>query len=109
TLFFEVTDRHVCTFAREVQRDGTPDAAVATGNHGHLAVEPPAAPVAWPDALWRGCHLRLPAGLMVLLLRRLPAIACTLHGRGTPVCRGWGTPPLHAARANRVVEKFAFG
>src|SRR5690606_20825987 len=55
--------------AREVDGDCTADAAVAAGDQRHLPVQAPGPAIAVADALGLRMHFRLPAGLVLLLLR----------------------------------------
>ena len=65
----EVDDRNIRAFAREQDRDGAADAAVAAGDQRDLALQPSAARIARLVS-WTRTHFGLTARLLVLGLRR---------------------------------------
>ena len=88
----KIDDGHICAFAREEDRDGTADAAVAAGDQRHLALEPAAA-AKTGRVVGLGRHGALATGLPVLVLRgeRLFRLC---HGlRPLPVSSPPLTPP----------------
>src|SRR5690606_10721911 len=96
-VLFQVDDGHIGTFAREMRRDGTANAAVTTTDQCHPAFELPAAAVAVTEVrgsrMRGGFTARLP-GLWLWRMRRIACLAChleVLEWGGVPL-DAWGMP-----------------
>jgi len=83
-VLFQVQDGHVGSFLCKAGCNGPPDAAVAAGDHGHLASQLVAATVAFCRRRGCGVHVAFATGLDVLVLWRQGGGLFVLRTHGFP-------------------------